>query len=110
MQINRYSFPLSVHYIPEGIVHYMTECRQVTRRRRHKKKEKTFKKLYTISRNPCTVYPGIRCTVYPGISVHYVPEYSGQHSPNYPLSELFQKIQCIFSVKNFMDFLVLIIA
>lgn len=76
MQINRYSFPLSVHYIPEGIVHYMTECRQVTRRRRHKKKEKTFKKLYTISRNPCTVYPGIRCTVYPGINVHYVPEYS----------------------------------
>ncbi len=80
MQINRYSFPLSVHYIPEGIVHYMTECRQVTRRRRHKKKEKTFKKLYTISRNPCTVYPGIRCTVYPGINVHYVPEYSLMHN------------------------------
>jgi hypothetical protein len=29
-----------------------------------------------MSRNCCTLYPGIRCTVYPGINVHYIPEYS----------------------------------
>ena len=65
MQINRYSFPLSVHYIPEGIVHYMTECRQVTRRRRHKKKKK----------------PSKSCTLYPGIPVQYIPESVVQYIP-----------------------------
>jgi integrase len=47
---------LIVHYIPEPIVHYMTECPRFSRRRHpkkiKKKKKYASKKLYTISRIP----------------------------------------------------------
>jgi len=50
---------LIVHYIPEPIVHYMTECPRFSRRRHPKK----IKKRKNTHQKSCTLYPGIRCTV-----------------------------------------------
>jgi len=91
-------FPLLiVHYIPEFIVHYMTECPRFSRRRRQKKLKKRkirIKKIVHYIPESVVQYK-------PESIVHYIPEYSLNSKENTWMDELITRITLRFTSSYF---------